>query len=109
MDKPKLKHLGRGHYQSTYRGVDFQVFEQWHPSGLSQGWFIREGQNAPVRSGNSRSEAVTGFMLKLERSERFREATKEHEIERALDTPAKAPKTKLGAGGIKTRRQQKPV
>jgi hypothetical protein len=66
MDKPKLKHLGRAHYQGTYRGVTFEVFEQWHPSGLSQGWFIREGQNTPVRSGNTRGEAVRTHMLKVD-------------------------------------------
>jgi hypothetical protein len=44
-----------------------------------------------------------------EQFKRFQEATKEHEIERAFDTLAKAPKTKLGAGGLKTRRQHKPV
>jgi hypothetical protein len=50
-----------------------------------------------------------------EQFKRFLETAKEHgieeripEIEQAFATLAKAAKTKLGAGGIKTRRQIKP-
>jgi hypothetical protein len=51
-----------------------------------------------------------------EQFKRFQEAAKEHgveerlpEIERAFDTLAKASKTKLGAGGMRKRRQIKPA
>ena len=51
-----------------------------------------------------------------EQFKRFLEAAKEHsveerlpEIERAFDILAKAPKTKLGVGGMRRRRQIKPA
>jgi hypothetical protein len=63
---PTLTRIARGHYQGTYRGDEFEIFEQWYPSGLSQGWFVRNGQNTPIRSGNSRGEAVREHMFKVD-------------------------------------------
>ena len=64
MGELELERIAPSRYRGTYRGVDFEVFEQWHMS--PRGWFIQVGQEPPVRSGNSRGEAVRTLMLKLD-------------------------------------------
>jgi hypothetical protein len=65
-DGVKLERIARGHYQGIYRGDEFEIFEQWYPSGLSQGWFVRDGQNVPVWSGNSRGQALRAHMFMVD-------------------------------------------
>lgn len=64
-DKPELKRTAPSRYRGTYRGVDFEVFEQWHVP--PRGWFIKAGQEPAIRSGNSMSEAVRTLMFNLDR------------------------------------------
>jgi hypothetical protein len=63
MKTPDLRLVAPNRYAGTYRGVEFEVFEQWHMS--PRGWFIQVGQEPPVRSGNTRREAVHNLMLKV--------------------------------------------
>jgi hypothetical protein len=65
-DEAKLRRIAGGDYQGIYRGDEFEIFEQWYTSGLSQGWFVWDGQNAPVWSGNSRGQALRAHVFTVE-------------------------------------------